>query len=447
MIAAALPVGRMLRLSPQAIIREPVSGGVGLATWSGWGGASRSLLPVPVRFGLRNMARRPGRTLVTVLAIGFSLGVSIAYMVSLTSALQTTGLVFERERWDLAVDFLYPVLLEDLAPIRALPRVGMVEPYVRRFAEVGLGGRYETATVLGVHPESGMKRTLLKTGRFLGSHADELVVSQDLARRLAVRVGDEVTVRIRTGREFPFRVVGVSGELVPGQAMMAFDRAQAITDSAGAATGVYIAASGRTPDLARSLEEFEDVANVTTKDGVAAAFRKLMSEMLGLVYLASGVSVFIAMLFIFMSVNVVISERRAEYATFKCLGWGRGRLGATILAQALGEGGLAALVSIPVGLGLAVYLNARMSQAWYEVVNIVRAGGYRPGAGHRLRPDPGLRLPRSASAESAEHRERARDQDHRVTIRRQNARARAHEEPVRHPDPRAHRRRAMSPRN
>ncbi len=373
-IATAVPVARMLCLPPQGIMREPVSDGVGLATWR-WGkGSSRPLLPVPVRFGLRNMARRPSRTLATVLAIGFSLGVSIGYVVSVTSALETTGFVFGRQRWDLAVDFLYPVPLEDLAAIRALPDVAVVEPYFRRFAEVGVGGHYETATILGVHPESEMRRTLLKAGRFLGRRADDLLVSQDLARRLAVRVGDEVTVRIRNDREFPFRVVGISGELVPGQAMMAFHRAQAIMDFDGAATGAYLATTGRTAALIRPLENVEYVAKVTTKQGVTAAFQKLMSDMLGLVYLASGVSVFIAMLFIFMSVNFVIGERRAEYAMFKCLGWGRGRLGATVLVQGLGEGGLAALVSIPVGLGLALYLNARMSQAWYEVLNIFHPG-------------------------------------------------------------------------
>ena len=39
-----------------------------------------------------------------------------------------------------------------------------------------------------------------------------------------------------------------------------------------------------------------------------------------------------------------------------------------VLAQAFGEGGLlAALVSIPVGIALAIYLNARVSQARHRV--------------------------------------------------------------------------------
>lgn len=372
MTATALPVGRMLRLSPQAIIRAPARERAGFEGWIRWTFASMARLPMPLRFGLRNMVRRPGRTLASILAIGFSLGVALAYVMSLTSALQTSELVFARERWDLAVDFLYPVLLEDLEAIRSQPGASRVEPYFRRFAEIGVNGRYESARILGVRPDSEMKRTVLKAGRFLSGPADELLVSQDLARRLGVRIGDRVSIRVRSGRESVFRVVGIAGEVIPAQVMMSFGQAQALTEFDDAATGVYIATSGAAPRLVEALSRLEFVAKVTTKASVAMAFQKLMSEMLQVVYLACGVSVFVAMLFIVMSVNFTIGERQAEYATFACLGYGRVRLGLTILSQAFGEGGLAALVSIPIGAALAVYLNARMSHAWYEVIDIFR---------------------------------------------------------------------------
>ena len=372
--ASAVPVWRLLRLPPQAIIRDLARDGVGAGRWMRRVFASMAILPLPVRFGVRNMLRRPGRTVSTIVAIGFSLGVSIAYVMSVTSALQTTELVFAREGWDLAVDFLYPVALEEVKPIRSLPGVAKVEPYFRRFAELGIGDRYESAGILGIHPDSGMKRTLVKAGRFLSGRPDELIVSQDLARRLGVRVGAHVTVRIRSGRDLPFRVVGISGEIIPAQIMMSFRQAQAITDFEDTATGVYVATSGPAPGLPASLAGLEYVAKVTSKAGVAAAFRKLTAALLDLVYLASGVGVVVAMLFIVMSVNFAISERQVEYATFKCLGYGGGRLATTILAQAFGEGGLAALVSIPVGIGLAMYLNARMSEARHEVISTFHAG-------------------------------------------------------------------------
>ncbi len=370
--ATAWPVWRMLRLTPQTIIREPVGDGVGFGRWIRWTFASMVALPLPARFGVRNMIRRPGRTLSTILAIGFSLSVPIAFTVSLTSALQTPEIVFGRERWDIAADFLYPVLLEDLAPIRSLSGVAKVEPYFRRFAELGANGRYESATILGVHTDSSMRRTVLADGRSLSGDPDEVLVSHDLARHLTIHVGDPVTIRIRSGREFARRVVGIAGEIIPGQIIIPFRQAQLITDFEDAATGVYIATSAPGTNLAAALGDLEYVAKVTTKTGVVDAFRSLASGMMKMVYVNLGVSVSIATFFIFMSVNLVISERQAEYATFKCLGYGRARLGAMVLAQAFGEGGLATLLSIPVGIVLALYLNARLSQAWHQVIDIFR---------------------------------------------------------------------------
>jgi ABC-type antimicrobial peptide transport system permease subunit len=99
-----------------------------------------------------------------------------------------------------------------------------------------------------------------------------------------------------------------------------------------------------------------------------------MGDMLATVYVSVGVSVFVAGLFIVMSVNFVIAERQAEYAILKCLGYQRGRLGATILAQALGEVGLASLISVPLGIAVGLYLNRRLTHAWFEVIPIVRPG-------------------------------------------------------------------------
>ena len=375
-VAAALPPGRMLRLTPQAIIRDPVSGGMAFGRWFRATGGSRRLLPLPVRFGLRNMVRRRSRTLSSVLALGFSLGVPIAFTVSLTSSLETPGIAFAREGWDLTVDFLYPVFLDDIAPIRALPGVVRVEPYFRRFVDIGAHGRFEAASILGIDPGSTMKRTMVTSGRPLRGDPDEILVSNDLSRNLGLRVGDRVTIRVRSNQEFTRRVAGVLGEILPGQVIMPFREAQAITGFEDTGTGVFVTTTGDTAPLIAALGDMEYVAKVTRKKDVVAAFRKLMSGMMRLVYVSLGVSIFVSTLFIAMGVSLVISERQAEYATFKCLGYGSGKLAAMVLVQTLGEGGLAALVSIPVGTLLALYLNARMSHAWHHVFNIFRVGDF-----------------------------------------------------------------------
>jgi len=374
--AGLLPPLRMLRLTPQSVIREPIARETGLGSWVHSSAAALRALPLVVRYGIRNMVRRRSRTLSSVLAIGFSLGVPIAYLVSLTSTLETPVRGFAGERWDLTVDFLYPVLADDIGAIGPLPGVVRVEPYFRRFAEIGTKGRFESASILGIQMDSAMRRTAVKAGRALSGGPDEVLVSHDLARRLGLRVGDPVTLRIRNNVEFPSRVIGISGEIMPGQIFMPFRRAQEITGFEDDLTGVYLSTSGPVEGLAAALGGLEYVAKVTRKGGVVEAFRKMVSGIMRLVYVSLGVSIFSSTLFIAMSVSLVISERRAEYATFRCLGYGRGKLAEMVLVHTMVEGGLASLVSIPVGLALGVYLNARMSQTWYHVFNIFRPGDF-----------------------------------------------------------------------
>jgi len=373
-LATLLPVLRLLRDPPHAIIRPAAQERGGVETWSRLRLWSMARVPLSIRFGLRNMVRQPGRTLCTVAAVGASLGVAIGYVMSLTSALQTSEVVFARERWDVAVDFLYPVLPEDLESIRAIPGVVRIEPYLRRFVEVGNGGASQPATILGIRVAGAMKDTAVRSGRApAGPSDDEVLVSHDLARRLRIAVGDRVTIRVRTDREFAFTVAGIAGDVSPAQVVIPLDRARAVLELEEAATGVYVAGAGAAASLTPALRRLPYVGKVTTKSGVALAFRQFTSDMMRVVSVACGVSLFVAMLFIVMSVHFTISSRRTEYATLACLGYGGGRLAAAILAQALGEGGCAAVLSVPVGIVLARYINAQMSQAWYDVIDIFRA--------------------------------------------------------------------------
>jgi ABC-type antimicrobial peptide transport system permease subunit len=247
---------------------------------------------------------------------------------------------------------------------------------MRRFAEIGVSGRYEGGTIFGIHPRTRMRRPTMRAGRFLGDDATEVVLTQDLARRLRVGVGEPVSVRVRHGEEYSFHVVGISGEITPAQVVMSFRQAQVITNFKDEASGVYVDTSGPAPALESTLASLAYVGKITNKGDIVAAHARLMSEMMRIVYLATAVSVFVAALFVFMSVNLSVTERLAEYAMFQCLGYDRRRMRGMILTEAFGEGLLAALASIPIGIALARLLNARMGEAWYEVITVFSPGDF-----------------------------------------------------------------------
>jgi putative ABC transport system permease protein len=370
-IGTTLPIWWLLRLAPSALMRDAAPERTSV---DGWHLRALRRVPVPLaaHFGIRNVFRRPVRSASIVAAVALSLGVPVAFTVSLTSALETPRRAFGREAWTVAVDFLYPVPLDEVATIAARPGVTVAEPYLQRFVELESGNRREPVIMVGGLIDSRLKSTTIVRGRTLSGREDEIVISDDLARRLQLRVGDAATLRIRSGVESVHRVVGITGDVVTSRVLLPLDRAQALTGMEGESTGVYLAASGESAALRAELEALDFVGRTTSKAGVSEAFQKLALAMVRLINVNVVVSLTVALLFIVMSINLVIGERQTEYATFKCLGYSRRSLWAMVAGQALAECLTAAILAVPIAAVLAVYLNLRVSQAWHPVSHIFR---------------------------------------------------------------------------
>jgi ABC-type antimicrobial peptide transport system permease subunit len=89
--------------------------------------------------------------------------------------------------------------------------------------------------------------------------------------------------------------------------------------------------------------------------------------MIGVLDIAAGISIFVAVLFILTSINLSVLETEGEFATLKAIGYGRGSITRIIVTEALVYAIGAVLLSVPVAMTLSVYLNHRMGEAWFRV--------------------------------------------------------------------------------
>ena len=374
-ISAAIPMLRLLvhvatLALPQQVIREPQKVSLIETTLMQRLIKSLSFLSIGHRFGIRNLFRRKALTISMIIAIALSLGVSISYQISTYSIKQTVKNSFTRENWDIAVDFLYPMYPEDIN-LGEFEANLQTEPYFRGSVELVKDGDYQISSLLGVNEDSKMKSISLVQGSgFSEKPMEEIIISRDLSKKLQVDIGDTLKMKVRE-KIHPFKLVGVTAEIRMGQSMIILQRVQDILGYAEEVSGIYIKGSENREAVKEHLYQEEYVGKVTFKDQLVDDFMSLISEITKIVRVATGISVFVALLFIFTSINLTITEREGEYATLKSIGFGRKPLAKIILTEALVQGVLAAILSIPAAIGIARFLTFRMGKAWFQVQNYV----------------------------------------------------------------------------
>jgi len=368
-VSAAVPVLRLLRLPPQQVIRgarRPLSS----QRWS-IHRRSRRLLPLPAsyRYGIRNLQRQRERTVATLLAIALALGVAIAYRLSAGSIDETLLTRYAKDQWQLAVDFLYPVFLDDVEELKHLPTVQHIEPYIQCYIELEKGDRFEGSTLLGIHPESRMRQLRLAGGQAPGASNDrEIVIGLELAEKLQARIGDVVRVHA-LNHVYRMRLVGLSSDVIAFPAGVSFSLAQEVCQFPDKASAVLLQTSLSYPPLNDMLYQREFVGNVLEKSALMEQIQQVLSVMIVVLDIAVGISIFVGVLLILTSINLSILENEGEFATLRAIGYGRSSIARIVVTECCVYAFGAALLSIPTAVLLSIYLNQRMSQAWYRVEN------------------------------------------------------------------------------
>jgi len=371
LVATAIPVLRLLRLPAQQVIRESPSAVGFRSVARSWGlGALVRRLPTSYRYALRNLARQRFRTAVTLMSLALALGVATAYRLSFISLDTTLSTWLGQDRWSLSVDFLYPVLLERVQELKtAIPSVTRTEPYLSCYVQAQAGGLVGDSTLVGLDPESRMISVQVIQGRNIRAGAErEVVLTRELAKRLAITVGDIFQVEAM-GRQYPVRLVGLSWAAVAGLSIVPFSAAQEICQFPDRATGAYLETGGGGGASALRAYDLEFVGKVLAKQDLQTQISALLVTTSVLLNLGGFVSLFVACLVVLTSINLMVLENERDFGTLQALGYSRRLIATAVLTEAGVYAMGAVLLGIPIGAAVSVYLNDRMGAAWIQLQN------------------------------------------------------------------------------
>jgi putative ABC transport system permease protein len=333
-------------------------------------------LSQPSRMIVRNVARRPLRTLASIVGIAFAGAVMVVGTAMLDAMNELTGQQFDlAQRQDVTLSFTEPLSAGARLALERLPGVVRVEPQRAVAVRLRNGARTRQIGIFGLPAAAELWRIVDADDRVVDPPRNGLLLSDKLAELLEVAPGDTLIVEVLEGSR-PVRELLVANtvrEYFGTSAYMEIGALQRLLREAGSYSGATLAIDDLLEArLMRELKHTPAVAGVGLRRAVLENFdtylRQNMDTMMGSFTFFACV---IAFGVIYNTARVALSERSRELASLRVLGFRRGEI-AYIL---LGELGFLTLLAIPIGLvlgyGLVFAAAAGIESELYRIPVVI----------------------------------------------------------------------------
>jgi ABC-type antimicrobial peptide transport system permease subunit len=343
------PAWRASRLEPVEAMRYE---GGGATT------ESRVLPGLTKRLGrgaLRNLLRRPTRTLVTLAGLAIGVGFIVSMMsitegfISDFTEMATAGQTDLLAEQANASDMGFSRIDERLA-VRLL-----AEPTIRSVSRVSIG--VSTAPgmpyffVIGIDPrEEYIRHYRITEGRLI-ERKGEIILGRSAATGLKKNVGE----KLKLG-SYSFRVVGIfenglTYEDAGGTVMLRDAQQMLGMPRKVSLLGIHLDDPRRAGELAPQLEAkypqlmISRASELTDRMQDIATTRAVLNALIGLTVIVGGIVMMNAML-------MTVYERTQEIGVLRALGWRRRRVIGMILGEAIGLSMLSGIAGALLGVAL-----------------------------------------------------------------------------------------------
>jgi ABC-type antimicrobial peptide transport system permease subunit len=354
LVSGGYPAWRAARLAPVEAMRAESGASVR------WGLLPRLLAPLMRGPALRNLLRRPSRTVMTVVGLGVGIGLIVSMSGIAVGAEQQITTLLSAGQADMiaeqagASDVTFSSIDERLADqIRIHPEVRGVSRLL--FATTMVPG-LPFFLVYGLDTrEEYLAHYAVSEGRTL-QRPRELILGRLAANSLEKGVGDELRVAGQS-----FTIVGIyetgisyedSGGVIPlKDAQRIFGKPRQVSF-----LGISLHDPSRAEALAVELEQrFPDLMVARTSDLTSrmqdfATMDAFFGGLMALMLVVGGIVMMNVML-------MSVFERTHEIGVLRAVGWRGGR----VLRMVLGEALALSLISAAAGIGIGIGLNALLA--------------------------------------------------------------------------------------
>jgi putative ABC transport system permease protein len=351
LVGALGAVWSAVQLPPAVAMRPPAPASYRQSRLDRW--QVSALLSQSGRMVLREIQRRPLRTALSALGMAGAVALLILGRFAWDSLLHYFDETFLREqRQDLQVVFTRPLPPRAVSELEAWPGVRRAEGVRAVAVRAQHEHRWRESVLLGVAPDSTLRRLVSRGGAVLPAPRDGVVLSGALAEVLGVRIGDRPELLLREGERPTVRplVVGILDDAVGLTIYAPLELVASMAGDAGAVSSVLLDVE---PDARSGVEaRLRQSPRVLDIADVRDDMNRLLDMNAQVMDVWTAVSVLLAASVVFGVVynnaRISAAARSRELASLRVLGFTRREVSAILLYSLAVEVALA----IPIGLWL-----------------------------------------------------------------------------------------------
>ncbi|WP_310385259.1 ABC transporter permease [Roseateles sp.] len=354
-LATVSAIRATVQLAPAEAMRAPSPGIYKPMLIERWG-LQKNLSPA-LRMVLRTMARRPLRSSLTVFGVALSMAIVItgAFMRDSVAVLMDTQFS-QALRGDVVVALLEATPASVLYAAAKLPHVTAVEGMRSVPVRLVNGHHSWRGTLSGKAAQPELNRIVDMNRHAYSAPRDGLLLTDRLAVKLGLKIGDLVRVEMQEGRravlELP--VSGTVHEMLGLNAYLERASLNKLLREGALVNSFTVAIErGFEPALLSRLKDLPRVAMVISKATMAKNIEDVtVGNLLMVSSVLTAFAIVIAVGVVYNNARIALAERGWELASLRVLGFTRGEVSAILL----GELAIEIALALPLGMLLGYLL-------------------------------------------------------------------------------------------
>lgn len=318
----------------------------------------------PTRILFRNLSRRPGRFLLSVLSIALAVTVLVAGRYFVDAIEMVMDVHFETvERQQATVQFNLPVDSRARHDLARLPGVLRVEPYRISPVRIRFGPRVARAPLVGLVQDAELRRIIGPARNAISPPTSGVVLTDFLAETLGARTGDVVTVEVLEGRRH-IREVAVVAEINELMGVYAYTSLDSLARIAGedSISGAYLQLDPiEDVRFDRVLKRLPAVSGVSMREAAIRSYQETIADVFStFTFVLIGLAMVVAIGVVYNGARITLFERGRELASLRVLGFTR----AEVASMLLGEQAVILALGVPLGFLMGYGLSGAIAGAY-----------------------------------------------------------------------------------